>query len=110
MRRPLKEPPQPVERHETIRKYIIALLQDDAFSAKEISGYLRISEKDVSDHLEHIRKTMNKGDYHLIVKPAACDKCGFTFHKRGKLSRPGKCPICHSNLITPPMYSVKKHS
>ncbi len=110
MRRLPKEPPQPVERCETIRQYIIALLQNDTFSAKEISGYLRITEKDVYDHLEHIRKTMNKGGYHLVVEPAVCDKCGFTFRKRGKLSRPGKCPICHSNLIIPPMFSVLKYS
>jgi hypothetical protein len=110
MRRPLKEPPQPIERNETIRRYIIALLQDYSFTAKEISGFLKVTEKDVYDHLEHIRKTMNKGDYHLVVSPAMCDKCGFTFRKRGKLSRPGKCPICHSNLITPPIFSVLKHS
>lgn len=110
MHKLFRGPPEPVERLETIRKYIIALLQDYTVSAKEISGYLKITEKDVYEHLEHIRKTMNKGGYHLIVDPAMCEKCGFIFRKRGKLSRPGKCPICHSNLIIPPMFSVVKHT
>jgi transcriptional regulator len=110
MRKPPKEPPEPVERYETIRKYIVALLQDFTFSAKELSGYLRIPEKDVYDHLEHIRKTMNKGGYHLVVNPALCDKCGFIFSKRGRLTKPGKCPICHSNMIIPPFFSVLKYS
>jgi hypothetical protein len=110
MHKPPREPPEPIERHETIRHYIIALLQSYTVSAKEISGYLRITEKDVYDHLEHIRKTMNKGDFHLVVNPAKCEKCGFIFRKRGRLSRPGKCPICHSNLIIPPLFSVVKYS
>lgn len=104
-----REPPQPVERQETIRQYIIALLQDCTLSAKEISGYIRVPEKDIHDHLEHIRKTMNKGSYHLVVRPAMCDKCGFVFRKRGRLSRPTKCPICHSTLIIPPVFSVVKY-
>ena len=58
-----KEPAQPAERHETIRQYIIAILRDFTISAKELSGYLKISERDVYDHLEHIRKTMNKGGF-----------------------------------------------
>jgi len=110
MHKPPREPPEAIERHETIRHYIIALLQSYTVSAKEISGYLRITEKDVYDHLEHIRKTMNKGDFHLVVNPAKCEKCGFIFRKRGRLSRPGKCPICHSNLIIPPLFSVVKYS
>jgi transcriptional regulator len=110
MRKPPREPPEPVERYETIRKYIVALLQDYAITAKELSGYLRIPEKDVYDHLEHIRKTMNKGGYHLVVNPALCEKCGFIFRKRGRLSRPGKCPICHSSMIVPPFFSVLKYS
>jgi hypothetical protein len=109
MRKSSKEPPEPVERHETIRKYIIALLQDYAISAKELSGFLRIPEKDVHDHLGHIRKTMNKGGYHLIVNPARCVKCSFTFRKRGRLAKPGKCPICHGNQIIPPLFSIIKY-
>lgn len=109
MAKPFKEPLEPAERNETIRKHIIFLLQDVTISAKELSQYFRVPEREVQDHLGHIRRTMNKGDLHLIVRPAACEKCGFVFRKRGKLSRPGKCPICHSNLIRPPLFSVVKH-
>ena len=105
-----KEPAEPAERHETIRQYNIAILRDFTISAKELSGYLKIPERDVYDHLEHIRKTMNKGGYHLVVNPALCEKCGFVFQKRGRLSRPGKCPICHSSMIVPPLFSVIKYS
>lgn len=102
-----KEPSLPIERCETIRQYISAVLQEHTLSAKDMSTYLRISEKDVYEHLEHIRKTMNKGSYHLVVIPARCERCDFVFRKRGKLSRPGKCPMCHSSLILPPLFAIR---
>lgn len=109
MHKPPKRLSEPIERNETIRQYIIALLQDYTVTSKELSGFLKIPEKDVYDHLGHIRKTMNKGAYHLLVKPARCVKCNFIFRKRDRLAKPGKCPICHSNQIIPPLYSIIKH-
>jgi len=109
MQKPAKRPSEPVERHETIRQYIIALLQDYTISAKEISGFLKIPEKDVYDHLGHIRKTTNKGGYHLVVSPAKCAKCSFVFRKRGRLAKPGKCPICHGSQIISPLFSIVKY-
>jgi len=103
-----KEPTIPAERYETIRKYIIALLEQETLSPRDISQLIRIPEKDVSDHLNHIRKTLNKNVYHLVVVPAQCEKCGFVFTKRERLSKPGKCPICHDTLIHPPLFHIEK--
>jgi predicted Zn-ribbon and HTH transcriptional regulator len=102
-----KEPPEPMERYDTIRKYIIALLEEYTLSAKDISTYVRIPEKDVYDHLAHIKKTINKGNLHLVVQHAQCEKCGFVFKKRDRLTRPSKCPICHSSLIQTPLFSIR---
>lgn len=77
-------------------------------TAKEISGEVRIPERDIYEHLEHIRKTMNKGEYRLVVVPARCERCGFVFRKRGRLKKPGKCPICRSESVTEPLFSVEK--
>jgi hypothetical protein len=107
MRKRIKEPPTPVERYNTIRRYIISLLEDNALSAKDISIYLKIQEKDVSGHLEHIRKTLNKNIQHLTITPAQCGKCGFVFIKRTRLTKPGKCPICRTSLINPPFFSIE---
>ncbi len=106
-RRP-KEPIIPVERPDTIRKYIVSLLEEYTMSAKEISAIVKIPERDVYDHLEHIRKTLNKGGHHLHHEPARCDKCGFVFQKRERLSKPGKCPLCHSQLILPPLFTISR--
>ena len=102
-----REPVVPEERYETLRRRIATLLREGPLSGKELSNELRVPEKDVYEHLEHIRKTMNKGDYKLAVVPARCNKCGFVFRKRGRLKKPGKCPICRSESVEEPVFSVE---
>jgi predicted Zn-ribbon and HTH transcriptional regulator len=103
-----KEPTVPAERYETIRKYITALLEQETLSAKDLSQYMRIPQKDISDHLEHIRKTLNKNNQRLVIIPAQCEKCGFVYKKRDRFSKPGKCPVCRSSLIHPPLFHIEK--
>jgi transcriptional regulator len=103
-----KEPAVPEERYETLRQRIVVLLKHEPMKGTDISAELRMREKDVYEHLEHIRKTMNKGDYRLVVTPARCDRCGFVFRKRGRLKRPGKCPICRNESVREPVFSVEK--
>jgi len=106
-RRKNKEPAVPVSRNDTIRKYITTLLEEGTFSAKDLSQFTRIPEKDVCDHLEHVRKTLNKNNRHLEIIPAQCEKCGFIYKKRDRFSKPGKCPLCHSSLIYPPRFHIE---
>ena len=99
-----KEPPVPVERQETIRQKIVSLLKEKTLSAKDISICVMVPLKDVFEHLEHIQR--NKRYYRLDVTPARCNKCGFGFKKRDKLTTPGKCPVCRSTLIEEPLFSI----
>jgi hypothetical protein len=69
---------------------------------------LRISEREAYDHLEHIRRSMHKGAYQLVIRPALCERCGFTFRKRNRLKKPGRCPICRSESIAEPLFTVLK--
>ena len=103
-----KGPFIPVERHGTIRREISSALDGRTLSAKEISTEVRISEKEVYEHLEHIQRSMNKKEHHLVINPAACMKCGFVFAKREKLKKPGKCPVCKGELIQEPLFSIAK--
>ncbi|MDQ7787226.1 MAG: hypothetical protein RDU01_06420 [Thermodesulfovibrionales bacterium] len=103
-----KKPSPPVERTETIRQKIMALLERTPLSAKDLSGEIATSEKDIYDHLAHIQKTSNKRDRHLIVIPAHCRKCGFQFKKRDRVTKPGKCPLCRSELIAAPLFLIEK--
>jgi transcriptional regulator len=103
-----KEPTIPAERYETLRKYIIALLEEGTLSTNDLSKYVRITEKDICDHLEHIRKTLNKNNCRMVTMPAKCEQCGFVYKKRERFSKPGKCPTCHSSLIDPPRFHISK--
>jgi predicted Zn-ribbon and HTH transcriptional regulator len=108
MKKKSKEPFIPVERHETIRRKIISVLEGQTLSAKDISADVRISEKEIYEHLEHIQRTLNKSEYIFILAPAVCKKCSFVFRKRDRLKKPGKCPVCRSELIQEPLFSISK--
>jgi hypothetical protein len=100
-----KKPFIPMERRETIRQKIISLLADRTVSAKDLSAEVSVSEKEIYEHLEHIHRSVGKG---LTVMPAECRKCGFVFKKRDKLKKPGRCPLCHNELIEEPLFSIRR--
>jgi transcriptional regulator len=103
-----KEPLVPVERRETVRQEIIALLDGRSLQAKEISSTIGVSEKEVYDHLEHIQRSLHKGKHNLEVTHPVCRKCGFVFRKRDRLKKPGKCPVCRGESIEEPLFSIRK--
>jgi predicted Zn-ribbon and HTH transcriptional regulator len=103
-----KQPFIPAEHRETIRHAIVALLENNELTAREISQQLGIGEREVYTHLEHIQ--LHKGDLHLAVTPAVCRKCGFIFKKRDRLKKPGRCPVCRGEFIEPPLFSIQKCS
>src|SRR4030042_3979058 len=106
MKKKSREPFIPVLRHETIRQKIISVIEGRTLSARDISTDVRVSEKEIYEHLEHIQKTINKSYHNFIVTPSKCKKCGFEFRKRDKLKKPGKCPVCRSELIQEPLFSI----
>lgn len=110
MKKKHKEPPVPVERHETVRRQIISMLEAQTLSAKEISGGAGIPEKEVYGHLEHIQRTVSKRDEDFVITPSECIRCGFIFKKREKLKKPGKCPVCRSEQIQEPLFLIKKNA
>lgn len=103
-----KTPPIPAEKSDSVRQKIINLLQEEDYSAKELSAEAHIPEKEVYDHLSHIKKSIGHLNLHLAIQPAVCQKCGFNFVKRDKLTKPGKCPSCRNEQITSPRFEIKK--
>jgi predicted Zn-ribbon and HTH transcriptional regulator len=105
-----KEPFVPVETHDTVRHEIASELEEGPRSAKELSAAVRISEKEVYGHLEHIRKSIILSSRHLVITPAECKKCGFVFAKRERLKKPGKCPVCKGESIHAPLFEIREHA
>ncbi len=99
-------PPVPVEQDATLRQQIVALLQRQTVSAKDLSTAIGLPEKQIYDHLEHIRCSFQKQRKSLRIEPAQCKKCGFVFEKRQRFHKPSKCPICRGQAIEEPRFSL----
>lgn len=91
---------------ETTRHAIIALLGGEALSAQDISKAVHIPEKEVFGHLEHIRQSLHATGSVLEINPAECRMCGFVFVKRDRMTPPGKCPVCRSEAVFDPLFSI----
>lgn len=91
----------------TIRQEIIALLSEGEYGAKSISGIIRISEKEVYVHLEHIARSLRSQKMRLKITPAACLACGFIFEARNRFTSPGRCPKCKGEHIQDPEYGIE---
>lgn len=92
---------------QTVRQMIIDFLLEGTASAKDISARVGIREKEVFPHLEHIRKSLQHGTHRLLIEPPHCRSCGFSFHKRERFSKPGRCPVCHRSFIDEPFFVIR---
>jgi len=101
-----KKPVVPAEHPETIRQAIREMLEDGSASAREISGTVRIPEREAAGHLEHLRKSLHAEGKQLHVVPPECRSCGFVFRNRERLTKPGKCPSCGGTHIMEPRFQI----
>ena len=90
----------------TKRQEIFQFLQQADFSARELSKATGTREKEVYDHLQHIEKSAKSKNYEFKVFPAQCLSCEYTFKKRERLTRPGRCPLCKNQHIDPPRFQI----
>lgn len=90
----------------TIRQQMLVHLEREALTARDLSRLLQIREKEVYDHLAHIRITLKSRQQTLTVVPYRCLGCDFVFKKRMRLEKPGRCPRCKSGPIEPARFRV----
>lgn len=103
----MKRPPAPGAAQETVRRRILALLEEGPRTSLEISAAVRIPEREVEGHLTHLRRSLRGSGRRLSHLPAQCRGCGFRFRKRDRLSAPGRCPVCRGESIADPSFRVE---
>lgn len=103
-----RKPTIPRTAGETVRHRMEELMGERPCSAKELSVEVRIAEKEVYSHLEHIRRSIHAAGGILEITPAECRRCGFTFAKRDRLTPPGKCPLCRHEAIMEPLFAIRR--
>ena len=99
--------PVPPERRLTLRQGIRAALRDGPATLRELSEVLRVSEKQLPGHLDHLSRSLAREGKRLHVHPAECLSCGFTTRDRGRYTRPGRCPQCRGNRLTHPTVEIR---
>jgi len=75
MKKKVREAVIPKGREETVRQNIVSVLRGQTLSAREISGEVHVSEKEVLNNLLYIQKTLAKDKNHLIIIPEIGTVC-----------------------------------
>jgi predicted Zn-ribbon and HTH transcriptional regulator len=88
----------------TIRQQIIALLKIKPMDAYSLSGQLRVKQRSIEEHLEHVSKSIGEN---FEILPSRCNDCDFIFLKRDRVTKPTGCPKCMSESILPPAFFIK---
>jgi transcriptional regulator len=93
----------------TLRQQVKDLLMATPLSSRQLAKIVGIPEREVEDHISHIIKSVAQArSLSFILEPSKCRHCGFTFRDRSKITRPSRCPRCHSEDITEPQYSIER--
>ncbi|MGC8974734.1 MAG: transcriptional regulator [Thermoprotei archaeon] len=89
------------------------LTTEKPLTAEEIVNELglKITPKEVYEHLEHIAKSIRRtyrNAYVLVMIPPTCKSCGYVFKDLEKPRKPSKCPRCKSEKIKPPAFKIER--
>jgi transcriptional regulator len=80
------------------RRDLLTLLTNQPRSVSSLARDLGLSRRDVEDDLRHLIRSARAGGHTIVIEPARCRSCGFTFSEE-KLMKPGKCPACRGTRL-----------
>jgi hypothetical protein len=82
----------------TLRRDLAKMLSAQPRSVSSIAREIGLDRGDVEDHLRHTIRSARAAGHRVVVEPAKCRQCGFTFGVE-KLVKPGKCPKCRGSRL-----------
>jgi hypothetical protein len=88
------------------RKHLMDILSVEPRTASSLARELGISRGAVQDDLRHMIRSARAAGHRVLVVPARCRACGFTFAE-DRLSKPGRCPDCKSTWMYEPLVRVE---
>jgi len=88
------------------RKKLIEMLLGNPMTVSQIARLEDESPSRVADDLQHLFRSLKHTEYKPVVEPARCRACGFEFSTE-KLSKPSKCPECHSTWVQEPKIGIE---
>ena len=91
----------------TLRRDLVTMLSAEPRSVSSIARELGLGRGDVEDHLRHAIRSARAGGHQVVIEPAKCRQCGFTFGEE-KLAKPGKCPECRGTRLFEPQITIQR--
>ncbi len=88
------------------RKDLIEMLHGNPTTVSQIARLVDESPGRVADDLNHLLRSLKHTEYRAVVEPARCRSCGFEF-SGAKLTKPSKCPECHSTWVLEPKIGIE---
>jgi len=88
------------------RRALLDLLSREPRSVSSLARELGLSRRDVEDDLRHMIRSARAAGHAIVIVPARCRACGFTFDEN-RLTRPSRCPECRQSRIFEPQISVE---
>ena len=82
----------------TFRKSLLEALSVQPRSVSSLARELGLKRGDVEDDLRHAIRSARASGLRVLIEPARCRGCGFTFGE-DKLSKPSKCPSCRGTRL-----------
>ena len=88
------------------RKDLIQILLGNPMTVNQIARLVDESPGRVADDLDHLLRSLKHTAYKAVVEPGCCRACGFEF-SGPKLTKPSKCPECHSTWVQEPKIGIE---
>lgn len=90
------------------RRHLIDLLLAGPMTVSQIARAAEERPNQIADDLKHLLRSLKHTEYGAVIEPARCRACGFEFSPE-KLTKPSKCPECHSTWVLEPRIGIEKN-
>jgi predicted Zn-ribbon and HTH transcriptional regulator len=84
------------------RKQLLEALGPVPRSLSDLAAQFGVKRKDVEDAVPHVIRSARAAGERLVIVPARCRQCDFTFGVT-KLTRPSRCPQCKGSSLHEPL-------
>jgi predicted Zn-ribbon and HTH transcriptional regulator len=91
---------------QTTRERMLDTLRDRPDTPSGLAEEFGVSRGTVLTHVRHLSQTLEGTDEELLVKPPACQQCGFDDFD-DPVNVPSRCPDCKSESIEEPAFTVE---
>jgi len=91
----------------TRRRHLLDVLSVEPRSVSRLARELGLQRRVVEDDLRHIIRSARSAGHTVVIVPARCRVCGFTFGE-DRLTKPGRCPACRASRILEAQIGIER--